>query len=152
MAENTSCPVTAGPASAVPAILEAQLHHVVMLANQAGKAGEPIGGQALLAMERLRALMAVELEKARQEERMLRPDLDVSVTQMRESNGRVTHSVYLHPKDVSPVASEEQAYSIYHSLSKGRADYEADCLRHVLDRRRPEPCVLDYDTDLAPTV
>lgn len=71
------------------------------------------------------------------------PKLRVELISLEESNGRITHVVYLakeeneHPWDW---------YQVYSDSIRGRAEYEADKLKHFLGQG-PYPNILDYETD-----
>lgn len=84
--------------------------------------------------------------------RRYRRKLKVSVMEMRESDGNVRHCCYLNydaPQTLDEIFST--GYQFYASRSKGRAEFEADAMRHMLAADdTPPPCVLDYETDLPP--
>lgn len=69
--------------------------------------------------------------------------ITVEETEMRESNGRVTYSVWLVRDANTDPFSWHQIYS---DSIKGRAEYEAAALRHFLGQG-PEPDILAFDTD-----
>jgi hypothetical protein len=71
----------------------------------------------------------------------------VKLASMSESNGCVTWDVLLaKTADAAPW----DCLAVYSDTIKGRAEYEADRLKHFLGQG-PEPDILDYDTD-APAV
>lgn len=69
--------------------------------------------------------------------------ITVKETEMHESNGRVTHIVWLaRDGDKSPL----DWHQYYSSTIQGRAQYEAAALRHFLGQG-PEPDLLAFDTE-----
>jgi hypothetical protein len=70
------------------------------------------------------------------------PELTVKLAEMRESNGNVTWNVLL----VKAGDSLVNGHSVYTDRIKGRAEYEADSLRHFLGQG-PYPDMLAYATD-----
>lgn len=72
---------------------------------------------------------------------MNNPKLRVEVIALEESNGNVTHSVYLAKEgDNMPW----DWYCVYSSNKKQHAEYEAAKLNHFLGIG-PEPDILDYE-------
>ena len=68
---------------------------------------------------------------------------EVKLTSMKESNGKTTWTVFLaKPGQTMPW----DWYQVYSDTIKGRAEYEADKLKHFLGQG-PEPDLLSYDTD-----
>lgn len=74
--------------------------------------------------------------------------LSVKLTEMHESNGNVTWSVLLAK---SPEEQPWDCHTVYTDTIKGRAEYEADSLKHFLGLG-PEPDMLEYDTDVPAAV
>lgn len=75
--------------------------------------------------------------------------LTVTVTHMRESNGNEWWSACLY-RDTGKTMAFANGYEFYQSPIKGRADYEADCMRKLLDPTLPDVDILAYDTDAPP--
>jgi hypothetical protein len=95
---------------------------------------------------KLRTIAAISTNVVQAAEKIVQPQLAVTVSKMSESNGNVTHTVWIH--DAAGLFYD--GYEAYSSASKGRADYEADRLRRVLDPSLPSVDILAYDTDLPP--
>jgi hypothetical protein len=69
----------------------------------------------------------------------------ISVYEMRESNGKCWFNVYLQKNKEQSIFD---AYQVYTTTIKGRADYEAEQLKHTLGQA-PHPNILDFKTDEA---
>jgi len=72
-----------------------------------------------------------------------REQIIVSVCEMKESNGNCWFSVMLQKNNKQSIFD---SYQVYSSTIKGRAEYEAEKLKHTLGQA-PNPNILDFETD-----